>query len=255
MISTASCCTSTFRARRAASHTRLGTRLEQAWAPRLDAIAAELAEHFDRGVECARAIPHHQRAAQTALRRSANQEAIDHFQRALDSLGHVTDESERTRIEVELRVGIGAAFMATRVFAAPEVLESYTRAETLCDRLGERPDIFPAIWGQWAFRHGRGEFDHARRLCALLLSLAEKSENRTLKLHAHHAFWPTSFSCGEPREALEHIEAGLALYEASIHQATAASHGKHDASTCARSLWRGVACSPGRGRACSRDDQ
>src|SRR5262249_3154180 len=155
-------------ARRAASHTRLGTRLEHAWARHPDAIAAELAEHFERGGERAPSIPHHQPAAQTALRRSANQEAIDHFQRALDALGHVADESERTRIEIELRVGIGAAFMATRGFAAPEVLESYTRAETLCDRAGERPDIFPAIWGQWAFRHGRGEFDHARHLCGRL---------------------------------------------------------------------------------------
>ncbi len=39
---------------------------------RLDAIASELAEHFERGNEPVRAIPHHQRAAAKALRRSAN---------------------------------------------------------------------------------------------------------------------------------------------------------------------------------------
>jgi len=50
--------------RRAVSHARVGRRLEAAWSSRLDAIAAELAEHFDRGNEPVRAIPHHQRAGQ-----------------------------------------------------------------------------------------------------------------------------------------------------------------------------------------------
>jgi len=223
-------------ARRAASHRRLGTRLEQAWARHLDAIAAELGEHFERGGELAKAIPYHQRAAKMALRISANQEAIGHFQRALNALGHVADELERTRIEIDLRVGIGAAFMMTRGFGAPEVLEAYARAEELCDRLGDQPNVFPAIWGQWAFRHGRGEFSYARRLCGKLLALAEKSDSTILKLHAHHAIWPTLFSCGEPRQALEHVEAGLALYDTASHRATAATYGKHDASTCARSF-------------------
>jgi DNA-binding winged helix-turn-helix (wHTH) protein/predicted ATPase len=221
---------------RALSHARVGHRLEAAWAGQLDAIAAELAEHFERAREHARAIPHRQRAAAKALRRSANEEAISHLRRALDAIGHIADKIERTRVEVELRVGIGAAFMASRGFAAPEVLEAYARAEVLCDRLGERADIFPAIWGQWLFRYGRGEFDHARRLCARLLALADKSGSTVLRLQAHHAMWPTSFSCGELTEAHAHAEAGLTVYDVAIHQATASSYGNHDASTCARNF-------------------
>ena len=161
-------------------------------------IAAELAEHFERGNERARAIPHHQRAAAKALRRSANDEAIDHLRRALDAIGQIADEVERTRIEVELQVAIGAAFMALRGFGAPEVLEAYARAEALCDGLGERADLFPAIWGQWMFRY-RPQRDGriARRLGARLLALAEKFGEAGLKLQAHHAMWSTSFACGE----------------------------------------------------------
>ena len=114
-----------------------------------------MAEHFERGNELARAIPHHQRAAANAQRRSANEEAINHLRHALNAIRHIADEVERTKIEVELRVGIGAAFMATRGFAATEVHEAYARAEALCDRLGKRADMFPAIWGQWLFRWGR----------------------------------------------------------------------------------------------------
>lgn len=62
--------------RRARSHARVGARLEAAWATRPDTIAAEIAEHFERGHYLVRAIPHRRRAAAKALRRSANEEAI-----------------------------------------------------------------------------------------------------------------------------------------------------------------------------------
>ena len=219
--------------RRALCHARVGRRLEAAWTGRLDAIAAELAEHFERGNEPARAIPHHQRAAAKALRRSANEEAIGHLHRALNAIAAIADEDERAKVEIELRIGLGAAFMATRGFGASEVLDAYSKAEALCERLGERADIFPALWGQWLFRWGRSEVDAAWRLCERLLALAEKSGDVGLKLQAHHASWATSFGRGNLAEVRAHAETGLTLYDANIHQAMASSYGNHDASTCA----------------------
>lgn len=222
--------------RRALGHARVGRRLEAAWTSRLDLIAAELAEHFDRANEPARATPHHQRAAATALRRSANDEAIGHLRRALDAIGHLADEAERKRVEVELRVRLGAAFIATRGFGAPEVLEAYSRAEELCEDLGERADLFPALWGQWMFRSGRSETVASRRLCARLLALAEKFDIPGPKIQAHHAMWSTSFVCGELAEARAHARSGLALFDAKIHQSMASSYGNHDAACCARNF-------------------
>src|SRR5258705_4131084 len=105
--------------RRAASHARVGGRLEAAWSGRLDAIAAELAEHFERGNEAVRAIPHHQRAAAKALRRSANAEAIGHLRRALEAGGTIAGGGERPRTEGGLPVGLGGAFIPTRGSRAP----------------------------------------------------------------------------------------------------------------------------------------
>jgi AAA ATPase domain len=220
--------------RRALCHARVGRRLEVAWTGRLDVIASQLAEHFERGNEPARAIPYHQRAAAKALRRSANEEAIGHLRRALDAIEHIEDGVERTTVEVELCVGLGAAFMANQGFGAPEVLEAYSRAEELCERLGERPDIFAALWGQWLFRWGRSEMDAAWRLCGTMLALAKKYDDSGLKLQAHHAAWATSFGRGELADVRAHAEAGLAIYDANIHQAMASSFGNHDAGTCAR---------------------
>ncbi len=222
--------------RRALCHARVGRRLEAAWAGRLDAIASELAEHFERGNEPARAIPHHQRAADKAMRRSANEEAIGHLRRALDAIGHIAGEVERTRVEVELLIALGAAFFAIRGFGAPEVLEVYSRAEALCEGLGERPEIFPALWGQWLFRWGRSELEAGWRLCERLLALAGKSGDAGLKLQAHHASWATAFGRGRLAEVRVHADAGLALYDARIHQAMASSYGNHDAACCARNF-------------------
>jgi predicted ATPase len=219
--------------RRALSHARVGGRLEAAWTGQLETIAAELAEHFERAGDLARAVPHHQRAAAKALRRGANEEAIEHLRRALKGIEYIPDEAQRTRIEVDLRVTTGAAFMGSKGYAAPEVLEAYTRAELLCDRLGERAEIFPAIWGQWMFRYARGELGHARRLCARLLGLAESSGDTSLMLHAHHAMWPTLLKYGELIQARTHANAGLHLYDPKIHRATASSYGNHDVCTCA----------------------
>ena len=222
--------------RRRLLHSRVGQRLELAWNDRLDAIAAELAEHFERANEVARAIPHHQRAAAKALRRSANQEAIAHLRRALDAINHVPNKGERAKIEVELHIGMGAAFMAMHGFGAPEVLASYAKAEALCDQLGEWPDLFPVLWGQWMFRAGRGETGVTRRLCDRLLSLADKFADPTFKIQAHHATWSTAFVCGEFASARGHAEDALRLFDPAIHHATASSYGNHDAACCARNF-------------------
>ncbi|HUI95411.1 MAG TPA: AAA family ATPase [Xanthobacteraceae bacterium] len=220
--------------RRALAHARVGRRLEAAWAGRLDVIAAELAEHFDRGNEPARAIPHHRRAAAKALRRAANEEAIDHLRRALDAIGTIADADERAATEVGLRIALGAAHMAIRGFGAAEVLEAYARAEALCEGLGERADIFPALWGQWLFRWGRSEMESAWRLCERLLAMAEKSADAGLRIQAHHAAWATSFGRGDLQQVHVHAEAGLAVYDPRIHPAMASSYGNHDASCCGR---------------------
>jgi DNA-binding winged helix-turn-helix (wHTH) protein/predicted ATPase len=222
--------------RRRLFHSRVGERLELAWNGHLDAIPAELAEHFERANEVARAIPHHQRAAAKALRRSANQEGIVHLRRALHAVNHVANKGERAKIEVELHVGMGAGFMAMHGFGASEVLAAYAKAEALCEQLGERPDLFPALWGQWMFRAGRGETQVTRRLCSRLLSLADKFADSTLKIQAHHATWSTAFVCGEFASAREHAEDALRLFDPTIHRATASSYGNHDAACCARNF-------------------
>jgi predicted ATPase len=86
--------------RRAALHRQIGTRAEAAYGQRAPEIAAELAMHFERGLDLRRAVIYQQRAAENAQRRSAFQEARTHFERALALLEGEAPGRERTEREL-----------------------------------------------------------------------------------------------------------------------------------------------------------
>ena len=131
----------------------LGRRLEAAWSGRLDEIAASSRSISNAVTNRARDPPSPARRRQGATSQrqrrsdpsSAPRTRCDPARRR---------RCDRTRIEVELRVALGAAFITTRGFGAPEVLDAYARAEALCERLGERADLFPAIWGNGCIAPG-----------------------------------------------------------------------------------------------------
>src|SRR5262245_34810095 len=62
--------------RRAQLHRRIGERIELAYGARAAEVAAQLAVHFERGNDAARAVHHLRQAAANALRRNAHREAI-----------------------------------------------------------------------------------------------------------------------------------------------------------------------------------
>ena len=58
-----------------------------------------------------------------------------------------------------------------KALRAPEVEQVYTRARELCRQVGETPQLFPVLWGLWAFYHVRAEYKTARELAEQLLQL------------------------------------------------------------------------------------
>jgi DNA-binding winged helix-turn-helix (wHTH) protein len=85
--------------RRALVHRRLGEYGERAYGGAAVEHAPELAEHFERGGVYLRAIDYLQQAAENALRRYANREAIGYLTRA-DELRSRVPEPDRSRLRV-----------------------------------------------------------------------------------------------------------------------------------------------------------
>jgi predicted ATPase len=219
-------------ARRPHLHRRIGDRLEAGLGERAVEVAAELAMHFERGRDPHRAIRYLQAAGEVATQRSAAREAVAHLTHALALLRAEPETAERAAQEVALQIALGGPLMAVKGRGAPEVEQAYTRAQELCQRIGDTPRLFPAVWGLFLFRRSRGEIDEAHQLATRLLALARAGADPGLLIEAHHALWATRFARGELAAVGAHVAEALALYHADRHAALAGVYGNHDPGVC-----------------------
>ncbi|MGH8515051.1 MAG: transcriptional regulator, partial [Gammaproteobacteria bacterium] len=86
-------------AQRLRFHKRLAERLAVAYGEQSHQVAAELADHFERGCDYARAVRYLGQAAENAARRYANREAVAYLSRALALVERLPPaEQEGTRV-------------------------------------------------------------------------------------------------------------------------------------------------------------
>jgi DNA-binding winged helix-turn-helix (wHTH) protein/predicted ATPase len=198
--------------RRMHLHQRIGQRDEELYGVRANEIAAELAMHFERANDHARASRYSQQAGVNAMHRSAYREAIAASRRGLELLAALPDTDERALLELRLLITLGVPLIATEGYAAHEVGSVYVRARTLCERLGTAPELSQALWGLWTFHVLKAELSAALGIAGELLRLAERVPYSGVAMRAHWAMEITRTHQGNFRLALEHFYKALALY-------------------------------------------
>src|SRR4029077_6816189 len=124
---------------------------------------------------------------------------------------------ERDRRELELQLAVGPALIAVKGWAASETERAYTRARELCDRLGDSPELFPALFGMWAIYLDRGEFRTAYELAEQLLR-AQSAHDPALLAYARLARGATSYWMGMFLPAREYLESAITLYDPERHR-------------------------------------
>jgi DNA-binding winged helix-turn-helix (wHTH) protein/predicted ATPase len=229
--------------RRVHLHRRIGAWGERAYGERVEEHAAELAMHFERGHDYARAVRYFAQAGENALRRSAHPEAISLLTKGLEVLMTLPETPERVHHELALQATLGAALAVTKAYASPEVQHAHERAFQLCQQIGDTPQLFPVLAGLWGFRFLRAELHTARELAAQLLRLAPSTPDPALLLWAHTFQGLTLSTLGELPAALRHLEEGVALYDPQLHRPDRTRVGAQDPKmTClsyaALTLWR-----------------
>lgn len=227
--------------RRMRWHLQIGSRLETGYGAQASTIAAELAEHFLRGGDDTRAVRYLHHAGEQALRRNAHQETITQLTKALEILHGLPDTAEHARYELDVRTALGPAYSATKGYAAPEVEQTYRRAQELSQQLQDNLQLFLALRGLWNCRLMRTEVQTARTLGEQLFRLASGEAIPALLVEARRALGTTLFFQGELATARRHLEDGIALYDRQQHQALAVHYGADPGVTCrvyaARTLW------------------
>jgi tetratricopeptide (TPR) repeat protein len=193
--------------------------LRESASPEPEAIA----HHFTEAGLADLAIEWWGKAGDQALRRSAFQEAIAHLGKAIE-MAHKPDATVRRSIGgsvtpnqrlTPLHVAYGNALIAARGYGAPETAEAFSKARESAsgeEGASERP---AADYGLWVGSFVRGELSamraHAKAFLAGLEARPDSSEAGV----AHRAIGIgiTRWFAGEYREAQDHLERALALFQ------------------------------------------
>jgi predicted ATPase len=214
-------------------HERTAQAIESLFHDKLEDHYSELAHHYTRSGSTQKAIEYLQLAGQQAVQRSANVEAINHLTTALELLKALPNTPERAQRELTLLIALGPAFYATKGPAALEMAEVYTRAQDLCQQVGDTPQLFFVLRGLYAFHLVRGAFRTAHVLGEQLLKLAQSVQHSTFLPEAHFAFGQTLLHFqGELAAARHQYEQGIACYDPKQHHAQAFLYGQDSGVFC-----------------------
>jgi class 3 adenylate cyclase/predicted ATPase len=180
-----------------------------------------LAHHFTEAGLARPAVDYWLKAGELAIRRSATAEAIAALRRGLEQVERLPGDLERASLELDLRTALGGALITARGFAAPETGKAYTQARELCRQLGQPPQLFRVLYGQYAFHVMRAELDESLAIAKELLRAAQDQHQTAPLVMGHRAVGIASFHRGELAAARAHLEQACALYDAPQHRSLA----------------------------------
>jgi class 3 adenylate cyclase/predicted ATPase len=205
------------RARRQQLHARIAATLEDHFPEIVTAQPALLAQHCTEAAQNEKAVRYWLKAGQQAVTRSAMVEGVTQLQKGLDLLSSLPHSPERQQEELQIRVALGPALVATRGYAEPIVAETYARIRELSAGLGQGAELVSSLMGLWVYHLVRAELRTASSLSQELL-LAARGSRPEFGIQAHAAAIATAFWRGNPVDVPSHAEQVLALYDPERHR-------------------------------------
>jgi predicted ATPase len=216
-------------------HQRIAQVLESQFPETIEGQPELLAHHLTEAGLTEQAVAYWYKAGQKASEGSAHAEAISHLRTGLALLQTIPEAPERTQREVDMLIMLGASLVATKGYAAPEVEQTYSRAQHLCQHLDDPRQLFPVLLGLWLYYLSCVDLQPTHALSEQLLSLARHVQDAAMLVVAYRVLGATLFQRGALAEAHAHFTQGIACYDAQHHRASALLYGE-DAGVICHSL-------------------
>lgn len=175
-----------------------------------DALAAQLAAHYDRAGMTEPAVDAYRRAGARAVAVSALDEAVAMFRQALTVLADMPPSPDRDARELDLRIALGSPLVALEGYGAKEVHRLYERARVLSGKLN-RSVAPPILRGLGLARVQGCRFLEADEMSRALVDL--EGQDAVAGTEGHYLLGVSAFWRGALSEARSHLEAALAGYD------------------------------------------
>ncbi|MBV8274092.1 MAG: AAA family ATPase, partial [Verrucomicrobia bacterium] len=159
-------------------HQRVAETMEARFPNAAETQPELLAEHFTKAGLVLKAVGYCLKAGLRSKDRFANVEAVSHLQKGIHLLEMLEPSAARDALELELLGPLGTAYIAWRGYAHPEVGPILSRAHALCERVGETPQVFAIMWGNFAYHIVKGDFPMCAVLAEEAVAFAERLNQR-----------------------------------------------------------------------------
>ena len=217
---------SLLRSRRVFLHGQIANALHNQF-PDLSAAQPELvAHHYTQAGDADPAVEYWLKAGRRATERSTGAETINHLEKALEILQTLPDSAKRERKELELRIALVTPTISVKGYGSLETGQVIARARAIAEKVGEARQLFPVMYGEWAFNLVSGRIQASRQLAEQYVRVAQQQAD-TVPLLVGHRMLGTSFaSVAELSLAREQFERALALYDPQLHKSSAFIYGQ-----------------------------
>ncbi len=202
---------SLLRSKRQQIHADIATILERDYAELVENQPEVLAYHHQEAGNRQLAIRCWLETGQRAVTHSANIEAIASFRRALELLNALPETLDRNRQEIEIQLALGIPLIAVQGYASAETREAFSRARTLCLRLGNTPEYFQALFGLWGHSWMSGKNDDALHMADEFMSRARALSETVPLMVAHRVMGSTLLTVGDFQSSADHFENTIRL--------------------------------------------
>jgi predicted ATPase len=126
------------------------------------------------------------------------------------------DSRERDHIELKIQMLLGPLLVAVQGFSSQELAINIERAQELCRRAGETPEMFGVLATLWSFEHANGQLRESRVLADRLLTMAGRMQTDLATAVAHNAMGASCLWLGEFPAAREHLEISAEVFDRDL---------------------------------------
>jgi tetratricopeptide (TPR) repeat protein len=174
------------RSQRQQIHGTIASTLEAKFPDIVTSQPALLAQHCCEAGLIDKGIGYWLKAGQQSVARSAMMEAMVQLEKGLDLVANLPDGSSPQQRELDLRVALGRALLATKGYGSPAMGENYERARALAEQLDRSDYLVPLLYWQGSFHNARGEWKLGEALFAQIEKIGERTNDAAVLQMGHY---------------------------------------------------------------------